>query len=877
MGKELIINGALLIAFLFFLYQLTDRFSSSLSRSKTQVIHGLGYGLLGVLLMLFTVKVTDHVIIDFRTIPIMLAAAFGGPFAAVLAALIIGTARVSLFGVSFASEMAAAFLPLIAFCCSLIHRFGRAPRREWAWMIVCSAALSSICLMLIIPGTLHAVKTTSIYCLILIPVSALSFVFASVQLRSHDNAKELKRKTTELTEIFDHVGSAIWSWNRKTGEISISREIEQLCGYDHAAFRQDPLFWRTILHPEDNLTYGAVWERVAAGENITWECRLIQPSGRQLWVQESFRPLLDEDGRLEKVIGAIVDITPLKEQEQLLRDSRNRISITLDSIGDGVITTDAGGVVRYLNPVAAKLTQWEPAEAIDRKIEDIMPIFHETTREPVLSPVYRAVAELRPVDMPAETCLVRRDGSELAIDDSASPIYDDNGRITGVVLVFRNIQERRLQEERIRHYAFHDALTGLPNRRYFRDKLAESLDSQPKDSSLALLFIDLDHFKMINDSLGHEIGDLLLIEVARRLKECVREQDTVSRLAGDEFTVILKDVTLKEAGEYAISIRQSLSRKYRLDERECFTSPSIGISLYPQDGRDVDTLIKCADTAMYHVKTREKNHFRFYSADMTEQVLRKVEIDKGLRGALETNSLRLEYQPKIDLETGKLTGFEALLRWDHPEWGAISPEEFIPVAEESGLIIPLGEWVLRNGCRQFRKWLSNGDPGERLAVNLSVKQLQDPGLPALVERVLEEERLSAGQLELEITETIMKQGEHSVRILKHLKSMGIYISIDDFGTGYSSLSYLNRLPVDALKIDKSFIRNIYAEHADSEIVTTIITLAKSLNLKVIAEGVETAEQLDFLRANNCHEGQGYLIGRPSRPEVIEEAFLTRQG
>ncbi|WP_438435144.1 EAL domain-containing protein [Gorillibacterium sp. sgz500922] len=875
MGKELVINGALLIAFLFFFYQLTDRIGDALSRAKAQVLHGLGCGLLGILLMLFTVKAAEHVIVDFRAVPVMLAAAFGGPFASVLAALVIGAVRVLLYGVNFASEIAVANLCLIAMGAILIKRLRRPPFQEWIWMNASTVAFSAVCLMLVIPGTLPALKTTALYCLILIPVSSLSYLFASEQLRSHDNARELKRKTTELTQIFDHVGSAIWSWNQKTGEISVSREIEKLCGYDHAAFLKDPLFWRTILHPDDNLTYEAVWERIAAGENVTRECRLIQPDGREIWVQESFRPLLDKDGSLEKVIGSVVDVTALKEQEQQLRESRNRLSITLDSIGDGVITTDAVGDVQYLNPVAAQLTGWSSEEALGRKIETVMPIYHEQTREPVLSPIYRAISERRPVDMPAETCLVRRDGSELPIDDSASPIYDEQGRVSGVVLVFRDIQERRLQEERIRHYAFHDALTGLPNRRFFRDKLAACIESQPAHSSLALLFIDLDHFKLINDSLGHEMGDQLLIEVARRLKECAREQDTVSRLAGDEFTVILRNVTLKEAGEHALYIKQSLSRKYRLGERECFTSPSIGISLYPQDGQDVDTLIKCADTAMYHVKTHEKNHFRFFSADMTEKVLRKVEIDKGLRSALETDSLRLEYQPKVDLETGKLTGFEALLRWDHPEWGPISPDEFIPVAEESGLIIPLGEWVLRTGCRQFRKWLSTGNPGERLAVNLSVKQLQDPGLPALVERVLEEEQLSADQLELEITETIMKQGEHTVHILEHLKAMGIYISIDDFGTGYSSLSYLNRLPIDALKIDKSFIRNIYTDHADSEIVTTIITLAKSLNLKVIAEGVETAEQLDFLRSNNCHEGQGYLIGRPSRPEAIEEALLCR--
>ncbi|MEO3947187.1 EAL domain-containing protein [Gorillibacterium sp. CAU 1737] len=874
MVKELIVNGSLLISFLFFFYQVSDRMEGRLRPRARQFVHGLAYGILGILLMVFTVAITDKTIMDFRMIPIMLAAFYCGPAASFLTTAIIVMARVTLFGSSgLILTVTLISLPLFALGLNLIKKLEVSPKIRWVYDNLLAICTTVGIFYFLIPDHQTWLYTILVYSTVLVPVTLLTFLFAENQQRSLQNAKELQNKTTELEQMFDKVGSAIWSWNRVTGKMSVSSEIETICGYSRLLLEEEPLRWRSLLHPDDSRTYDVTIQKVRNGENVTRESRLIQPSGKMIWVQESFRPVLDEKGNLVKIIGSFVDITEIKRHEQALREGRNRLSITLDSIGDGVISTNASGIVQYLNPVAVKLTGWTSEEAVGHSIDEIMPIYHEKTREKVPNPVFRAIEERRAVDMPPETCLVRRDGSELPIDDSAAPILNENGVITGVVLVFRDIQERRLQEERIRHFAFHDALTGLPNRRMFLDRLTACIELQPTGSSLALLFIDLDHFKLINDSLGHEMGDQLLIEVARRLEACVREQDTVSRLAGDEFTVILNGVTMKEAGDYALRIKHALSRKYRLGDNECFTSPSIGISMYPQDAQDAEALIKCADTAMYHVKTHEKNHFRFFSADLSEKILRKVEIDKGLRDALERDSLRLEYQPKVDLVSNQLTGFEALLRWDHPEWGPVSPDEFIPVAEETGLIIPLGEWVLRTGCRQFRKWLSTGNPGERLAVNLSVKQLQDPGLPALVERVLEEEQLQASQLELEITETIMKQGEQTVRILQHLKDMGVYISIDDFGTGYSSLSYLNRLPIDALKIDKSFIRNIYSDHADSEIVTTIITLAKSLNLKVIAEGVETKEQLDFLRANNCHEGQGYLIGRPSRPESIEQTLL----
>jgi diguanylate cyclase (GGDEF)-like protein/PAS domain S-box-containing protein len=531
------------------------------------------------------------------------------------------------------------------------------------------------------------------------------------------------------------------------------------------------------------------------------------------------------------------------------------------------------GIVTYMNPVAEQLSGWTWKEAVGQPIQTVFPIMHEQTRQPVENPIYRAIEENRIVDLPFNTILLHKSGDEIPIDDSAAPIRDDNGGVSGVVLVFRNIIERKQHEEEIRHYAFHDSLTGLPNRRMFYDRLRISLaNAKRSEWPIAVIFLDLDKFKLVNDTFGHDTGDLLLMEVAARITACVREGDTVSRLGGDEFTVILEGAALAETQIIVNRIKESLCRKYLLNGKEFFNTPSMGISLFPNDGDDMDNLLKNADTAMYHAKMNGKSHYRFFTTEMNEKVQHNLEIDQGLRSALENGEFSLEYQPKINLEDGTLTGYEALLRWSHPKWGPIPPDVFIPVAEESGLIIAIGEWVLRNACRQFRKWLDEGIPAGRMAVNLSVKQLQDYELPDMVERILNEEGLDPTHLELEITESVMKHHERTVAILQRLKDMGIYISIDDFGTGYSSLSYLNRLPIDALKIDKSFIRDIFTDSTDAEIVTAIITMAKSLRLKVIAEGVETKEQMDFLKSNRCNEVQGFLIGRPARPDQIKERY-----
>lgn len=390
------------------------------------------------------------------------------------------------------------------------------------------------------------------------------------------------------------------------------------------------------------------------------------------------------------------------------------------------------------------------------------------------------------------------------------------------------------------------------------------------------MFIDIDHFKLINDTLGHEIGDMLLKEIAKRLAGCVRKGDTLARLGGDEFIIILEDAHSDTAAEVAEAINETLSSKFFINGYELFTSASIGISFYPDHGENVDTLIKSADMAMYVAKTNGKNNYQYFAPIMNDKAQRIMEIDNGLREAFDRNEFELYYQSKLGLNTGAIMGVEALIRWRHPELAQISPAEFIPIAEENGMIGVIGEWVLQAACRQCKEWQKAGYPAIRVSVNVSTLQFRQQELVTTIQRVLDETELDPSYLELEITESVM-QDEETIKIIMELKAKGIYISIDDFGTGYSSLSYLKRLPIDALKIDKSFIHDIYIDPTNAAIVTTIITLAKSLNLKVIAEGVETNEQLKFLKQHNCDEIQGYLIGKPVPSEQFETMLIRVKG
>jgi PAS domain S-box-containing protein len=477
-------------------------------------------------------------------------------------------------------------------------------------------------------------------------------------------------------------------------------------------------------------------------------------------------------------------------------------------------------------------------------------------------------------------------------------LFDEDRRPLQLYGILQDITELRQAEDRIRELAFTDSLTQLPNRSLFKDRLGEALRlAKRHDRLLALLFLDLDHFKRINDTLGHRIGDLLLQATAERLRESLRASDSVgresndspdndrawlvcniARLGGDEFTVLLSEIRrCEDAAIVAERIQMQLSRPLTLEGHEVFITPSIGIAIFPHDGDDAETLLKNADMAMYAAKHQGRNLYRFYDVSLNETALQRLTIENQLRKAIERHELSLHYQPQLDLPSGRICGVEALVRWQNPLLGSVSPLDFIPLAEETGLIIPIGEWVLRTACQQARLWRDNGCNLARIAVNISVLQFMQPDFPKLVARILKETDLDADALELEITESLlMKDPDGATGILQDLKALGVQLAIDDFGTGYSSLSRLKQLPLDRLKIDKAFVREVNTRPDDAAITTAVIAMAESMGLRVIAEGVENEAQLGFLRSRRCDEIQGYYLSRPLPVDQITALLQHHQ-
>jgi diguanylate cyclase (GGDEF)-like protein len=449
------------------------------------------------------------------------------------------------------------------------------------------------------------------------------------------------------------------------------------------------------------------------------------------------------------------------------------------------------------------------------------------------------------------------------------------------VIVFHDVSAAKAMTIKISELAQHDVLTGLPNRAYLNDRIAQAITvAHRHGTKFAVLFLDLDNFKHINDSLGHPIGDTLLQSVARRLVSCVRDSDTVSRQGGDEFIVLLSEVAeAKNAAPCAQKLLTMLKAPNFVGHHSLEVSASIGISIYPEDGLDPETLIKTADTAMYQAKKHGRNNYKFFEEEMNIRAVERQSIEEDLRGALERQEFVLQYQPKIDLRTGMITGAEALIRWLHPQRGMVSPLMFVPVAEDSGLILPIGMWVRREACQQARAWQDAGFAPLSVAVNISVVEFRDQNFLESVRAILRETRLEPSRLELELTESVLMQHvDASTSVLRKLKAMGVRLAVDDFGTGYSSLSYLRRFPIDALKIDRSFVREITSNPDDATIVSAVISMGRSLNHCVIAEGVETREQCTFLQNQQCDQGQGYYFSRPVFPEqfakLLETGVLT---
>jgi diguanylate cyclase (GGDEF)-like protein/PAS domain S-box-containing protein len=562
------------------------------------------------------------------------------------------------------------------------------------------------------------------------------------------------------------------------------------------------------------------------------------------------------------------EIESRKKIARDLAEEKVRAQVTLQSIGDGVITTDTAHRITYVNPAAERLTGWRNNDAAGRMLGDVFCVGRQHDGQD-LFPTELALASGAVVKPVGDSVLTSRYGHEYAVESSAAPMRSEEGALLGAVLAFRDVSAARQAANQMSYLANHDVLTSLPNRALLNDHLDLALAiAEREHRKLALLFIDIDHFKIVNDSLGHDVGDKLLIEIARGFTQATRHSDTVCRQGGDEFIILMPDIHRDfDAAEVARKLLDTLHGITRIDGHEIRIGGSIGIAVYPENGTDAFTLTKNADLAMYHAKSAGRNNFQFYTQAMTESVAQRIRVETGLRRALEHNEFVVHYQPKVDLTSGRIIGAEALVRWQHPEMGLLAPGHFIDVAEQCGLIRPIGSWVLREACRQNRDWQNAGLRPIPIAINLSPVQLHQEGFLDEVTATLSENRLSHGCLEFEVTESIAIHGEEkAITWLKTLKEMGVRLSIDDFGTGYSSLSYLKRLPIDTIKIDQSFVRDITIDPNDAAIIEAIISMAHTLRLEVIAEGVESADQLDFLRERHCDKAQGYFYSEPMPAE-----------
>jgi diguanylate cyclase (GGDEF)-like protein/PAS domain S-box-containing protein len=565
---------------------------------------------------------------------------------------------------------------------------------------------------------------------------------------------------------------------------------------------------------------------------------------------------------LVRTLHAIVGRTAT---DSLMLVEHERAGVTLDSIGDAVLSTDMAGRVAYLNPAGETMTGWTRAEAIGKPVTEVLRIIDRTTRQDAPGPTMRAIEKNQAVRLTPNCLLVRRDGSATAIEDSAAPIVDREGQITGAVIVFHDATAARARALEMTYLAQRDVLTDLPNRTLLNDRIAQAIASaRRRGSALAVAVLDVDRFKQINDSLGHAVGDQLLQSIAQRLVACVRSSDTVSRQGGDEFVVLLAELGQPaDAAVTAKKILAAIAAPHRIGGHDVVVTASLGVSLYPDDARDAETLINSADYAMYQAKGAGDNAYQFFEPDMNVRAIERRSIEGGLRGALARKEFTLHYQPKVNLESGAIVGAEALIRWTHPDRGVVPPLEFVPVAEECGLAVPIGQWVLREACQQARAWQDAGFEPMPVAVNISAVEFRSKDFLASLLRILAETSLDPRYLELEVTETaLMQNTESTVAVLQALKDKGVRIAIDDFGTGYSSLSYLRQFPIEVLKIDQSFVKEITADLNGAPIVTAVINLGRGLNHRVVAEGIETAEQLAFLQAHHCAEGQGYYFSPP---------------
>lgn len=680
----------------------------------------------------------------------------------------------------------------------------------------------------------------------------------------------------QMRAIFESADVSLWSLDVVANSlVYCSPSTEKIYGVSLEQFRAQPDFWKMSRQADDVHAIEQAQADLWRGDRVQFDHQVTHSDGQPRWIQTRISPIMSETNQVIHLVGVSLDTTEQRLAQAHLSENETKFRELFHNANDAIclFNMEQGMPVHFL------------------EVNDVMCSKLGYSREELLATAPFKLVNESPSAAEQVRAILGRERSTVEIHvygkshlalpvELSARVFSLNGAQVGMIIA-RDITDRKLAQAAIKNVAYHDELTGLPNRRLFKERLASAIEEAEEYAQrLAVLFLDLDRFREINDSLGHAFGDSVLLTMATRLQECVGSQNMIARMGGDEFAVLMPSLQRKEdALELAQSILAQLEVPVILEGYEFRITTSIGISLYPSDGADRESLMTCADTAMYRAKT-QGNSYQFYASTMNSSLYKRFVLEESLRKALLQNEFEVYYQPRVDASSGQVKAVEALLRWKHPELGMVSPVDFIPLAEETGLIVPIGKWVLREACRQNRAWQEQGLEPVRVAVNFSARQLGERDIVKVIENTLHETGLEAKWLEIEITEsTILHDVEATIVLFQTLKSMGAHISIDDFGTGYSSLSYLTRFKIDALKIDQSFVRDVTQNPENAAIATAVVNLAHSLQMDVVAEGVETCEQRDFLKQLQCHEMQGYLFSRPVPADQLRGllAVLPDQG
>lgn len=679
--------------------------------------------------------------------------------------------------------------------------------------------------------------------------------------------EELRRNQVLLAEAQRIACIGNFEWNRTTNEMSWSDQIYRVLGLNPQ--RVSPSYETLVdaIYDEDRGPVSRTVEAAVSNQlDYDIEHRIVNPDGEIRYVRQQGE--VCNDGEQVRVVGTLQDVTQMRSADEQMK----KLSTAIEQTADSVMITDKNGVIEYINMAFTAMTGYEKKDVLG-KTPSILKSGKQSRS------FYRRLWNtISRGEVFSDIVINRRcNGTYYYEEKTITPQKNCYGQITHYISTGKDITERMLNQERLNHLAHHDSLTGLPNRTLLLDRLEQAMArTRWHERKVAVMFLDMDRFKVINDSLGHDFGDKLLKSIAERLCQYVRDGDTIARLGGDEFAVVLNDVaSIEDVSLVVDKIIDSMQKPFDLDGRELFITTSIGVALFPDDGDNGQALLKKADVAMYHAKATGKNNAQFYSDEDESKALEKLSLETCLRHALEREEFFLQYQPQLHLSSGRISGLEALLRWRHPDNYVVPPLHFIPLLEETGMIISVGEWVLRNACLQEKQRQDAGLTPHRVAVNISIHQFRQKGFVKKVEAILNETKLEPSCLELEVTEGVFIDNmQATAEVISELHELGVHTSIDDFGTGYSSMNYLRRLPFDALKIDRSFVKDVNRSKDDAAITSAIITLAHSMGMEVIAEGVETVGQLDFLSSQGCDAIQGFWYSPPLDFEKIKE--LTRE-